>query len=163
MQQTATATSPTEPPSSVSVLNPQPDPHIRLRGPFAPDEIDSGWPAVEGYVERALEYNPGRLLVGDVEAFCRNGSMLLFVVWSVMEERILAAIVCEVEEYPRARVFNLAQCAGEDMERWLHVVHDFEAIAKQLDCTQIEVVGRSAWGRVLGWPEVCRNFVKEIE
>ncbi len=162
MQQTATATSHTEPPSSASVLTPQPDQHVKLRGPFAPEQVSGVWPAVSGYVERALEYNPGRLLLEDVESFCLNGQMLLFVIWSVMEERILGVIVCEVEEYPRARVFNLAQCAGDEMVRWVHLVNEFEDIARQLGCTQIEVVGRSAWGRVLGWPEVCRNFVKEL-
>lgn len=129
------------------------------------DEIESAWPAIKGHVEEALSHSAGRLAPDDVKALLATGDMQACIIFLPEEERLLATICTEVMEYPRAKVLDLALCAGERMDLWLVAMPWMESFAREQGCTQIQVQGRPGWARVLasrGFSEASRLVVKEV-
>jgi len=79
----------------------------------------------------------------------RDGSATL---WMALDgQTCMAVAVTEVLQYPAARMFSVAYCAGKQVRRWIHLFQVFRDLAKRTGCDGIELQGKNrAWGRLLG-------------
>jgi len=83
---------------------------------------------------------------------CSKGNMQMWLAAAEGEgfHENRAAMVTEILEYPRRRVCSVLFLAGEKMESWLHLYRELEHWAIQNGCSEIEVLGRKGWERVMG-------------
>ena len=135
----------------------------RLIGPLQKEAFDGIWPVVEPYLANALERDGWKLRPDDLHNQITSGVMGLYVVQDFKTAEILAALACEVQEYPNAAVFSIAFAGGKDMERWQHLIAEIEMHAKALGCHVVRIPGRAGWARVFPeYREAHRVFEKEI-
>lgn len=126
-------------------------------------QIEGAWPAVKHMIEDALEHGTGRMDADDVLSLLKSGGMGLWVI--INEEgtpEVLAALVTEMVDYPQKRVLDLSLMGGRRADLWLHILPQLETFAASAGCQQVQIHGRAGWGRVTGYPETARVFVKEV-
>lgn len=96
----------------------------------------------------ALESDGWKLNVEDVRELVAAGGMQLWVIHSPREQSLYAAILTEILEYPRKKVFSLAFCGGHHVERWAYFIESFVEAARTQGCHALRVAGRPGWARV---------------
>lgn len=139
------------------------DAGVSVVGPLNEEAVRDAWPKVVGYLAEALDRDGGKMLPGDVLKQIADGFAGLYTIVDFETGEILAAIVCDVQEYAHSNVFNLAYCGGRDLYRWAHLLGDFEREAARLGCDTVRITGRAGWGRVFpDYREICRVFERRI-
>ena len=114
------------------------------------------WERCKPWLEAALEYGMGVMTIDDVQAAIEAGKMQL---WPGEK----CAAVTEVQEFPRAKFFNVF-LAGGDLEEIKAMVPSFQSFGRYLGCTKVTATGREGWARALksqGWekmPLVCLSI-----
>lgn len=135
----------------------------RLIGPMDGDAVVDLWPMVEPMLIPALEREGWKLKPDQLFRQIADGLMGLYVVQDFQKGEIVAAMACEVQEYPNALVFSIGYCGGHDLETWVHLIADFEAEAKRLGCHVLRIGGRKGWGRIFpDYREVLRIYEREL-
>lgn len=104
---------------------------------------------VRSDIQRAEKYLGGRSDADDILDLCENDYMLLWIVVD-LDDNYQAAIVTQVQDYPKLRCLTLVACGGTNMKKWLSIanviIRDY---AKKKGCTIWEIWARPAWIRVL--------------
>ena len=108
----------------------------------------AAWPRVADLIQLALDEGWGEMNIGDVWERVQAGLMQVLVVLD--DEKILAALVTEVVDYPRRRALRVVFAGGEGMEDWVEEVDQLLLVgAKKVGAQGIEICGRAGWGRAL--------------
>lgn len=110
-----------------------------------PAQVVTVWPRIAPYLEQANAYGgrkfaPHDWLVRLLAEICD-----LFV-----SPNLGSAALCEAQEYPRRRVYNIILFGGEGGHDWSTYQQVFEAAAIAKGCSCIEVYGRPGWRKLLG-------------
>lgn len=135
----------------------------RLVGPLDGDAIAAQWAVAEPMLARALEREGWKMKPDQLHSQIAEGLMGLYLAQDFATGETLAAMACEVQEYPNARVFSIAYCGGREAWRWVHTIADFEREAARLGCHTVRIPGRKGWGRVFpGYRETFRVYEREI-
>lgn len=76
--------------------------------------------------------------------------------WAAMEDNtLLGVMLTEIITYPRLRALRLIGVSAHSPRRWMHLLHEVEAIARRgLGCDLIECLHRPGHERLLttgGW------------
>ena len=72
------------------------------------------------------------------------------------------AVVTQVLEYPRRRVFRI-WLAGGELDQLMYALEHAEEYARHRECDAIEIDGRKGWARVLdGFTETCRVLERKL-
>ena len=137
-----------EPSGSPSSLEPQPDLALRMRGPILGDRQRETLDACLPLLIPALESDGWKLNVEDVRELVANGGFQLWVIFDAKKREILAAILSEILEYPRKKVFSLAFCGGHHVERWSYFIGSFAQAAMSQGCHALRIAGRPGWARI---------------
>lgn len=98
------------------------------------------------WLEAALEYGLGCHTIDDVQAGIEAGK---FQLWPGEK----CAAVTEVQEFPRAKFFNVF-LAGGDLDEIRNMVPWFQSFGRHMGCTKLTATGREGWARALrsqGW------------
>ena len=123
------------------------------------------WPLVEGWIARVCERD-GKYRPDDVLARCRDGRAQLWVAWDADAPKpcARAAIVTQVQRFPRRTEAEIWLVGGEDRKRWVcPVLETLEAWARAQGCVAIEAVGRPGWRDDLpGWRRDLVIYRKEL-
>lgn len=136
---------------------------VSLIGPLEEAAIVDTWPKVEGFLKPALERDGSKLTTNDLLQQIGDGMMGLFIIRDFSNGDILAALCCDVQEYPRSIVFNIAYAGGRDLYRWANLLGEFERHAVEMGCDTLRITGRAGWGRVFpDYQEMCRVFERRI-
>ena len=139
------------------------EPGVSVIGPLQEAAVRDVWPKIAGYLLEALECDGGKMRPDDVLEQIAQGLMGLYVVQDFATGEILAAIACEVQEYPNANVFNVAYLGGRELYRWAHLFGDLEAEAVRLGCPIVRITGRAGWGRIYpDYKEISRIFERRV-
>ena len=139
------------------------DAGVSVVGPLNEEAVRDAWPKVVGYLAEALDRDGGKMLPGDVLKQIAEGLLGLYTVLDFATGEILAAVVCEVQEYPQESVFNVAYCGGRELYRWAHLLGEMEREAARLGCQVVRITGRAGWGRVFpDYHEVSRIFERRV-
>jgi len=111
------------------------------------EQLNEVWPEVEPHLQRALDYDGNRMDLPDVYWAVRLESMQLFV--AVRGQDIHAAAVTEILKYPNAKVLRCVYAGGTDVLEALHFSDTLEEGARLRGCSQLEIIGRPGWERIL--------------
>ena len=107
------------------------------------------WPAIEQYVQRAMNHHPF-MEAQDVYALLHDGSVQLFI--ATREQKVTGFAAVEVVNYPRRKVANVLAAGGEHgflsvlvQEVLPELIH----WAKEQGADTFALTGRPGWVRVL--------------
>jgi hypothetical protein len=114
----------------------------------SPDGVMAIWPEIEGYLKDAMKgtidmlFHPVDLLAGII----RNE----WTLWIAKEgNRILAAMLTRLSQYPRARACHIFLIGGTDLDKWADEFQaKVEEYARRNGCSRMEAGGRQGWVRV---------------
>ena len=143
---------------------------MRLVGVPA-EHVVQVWPLVERWIGRVCDRD-GKYRPNDVLARCRDGRAQLWVVWGAdpstssgqAHPRVWAAIVTQVQRYPRRIEAEIWLVGGEDRRRWVPTaLETLEIWARAQGCNSIEAAGRPGWRDDLpGWRRDLVIYRKEL-
>lgn len=107
------------------------------------DEVAQCWPIVEPILKRATDRIRGYEPI-DILQLVMLGRQSLFLVRDT--GRIVAVVVTEVRQFPRARVLEVPFIAGSGVRRWWRQVLDaLDAQAEALGCVDLVGWDRRGW------------------
>lgn len=130
--------------------------------PVSPHHVKAIWPAVEKYVADALEYAHGLFLPEDIRDFCINSKMQLWI--ATRGDDVLAAVVTEITDFPRARICAAPFIGGRDMRAWFRkMLHTIEAWSKEMGCIGLTGGARRGWGKLANMDEVGVMLFKRYD
>ena len=134
---------PTEPsslPSSVEVMS------------VPAEQIEDIWEEVRPFIQKGLDYGPDKWGIDHVKQTLLDKQMQLFV---VVQDRILAALVTEVSQFPKEKTLSVMCLGGENVHLWIDkLLKILEKWADELGAT-FEVVGRPGWEKILGYKRIA--------
>lgn len=97
----------------------------------------------------------------DIKRAVIDGAWQLWV--AHVDDRIVAAAVTRIQDFPKARVFEVLLVGGGEMDRWIEEgLREFEEHGRRRGARLFQHFGRPGWGRITGGREACRVYVKEI-
>lgn len=109
-----------------------------------PAEIPALWEKIEPYVHDANRFGGGKFAAHDWLA-----RLLVEAAWLYVSPTLESAVICEVQTYPRAKVFTIVLLGGEGGHDWDQYQSVFETAAGRCGCDQIEIFGRPGWKNIL--------------
>ena len=97
----------------------------------------------------------------DIEADILAGRSLLWLAWDGRTVEAAAATILINSEIGRVCIITL--CGGSDMKRWLPLIEQIEAYARNEACKRVRIYGRKGWLRALdGYEEKHIIMDKEL-
>ena len=111
-----------------------------------PARVHEIWPHVRPLLEDACR-RTGLNAFADFEADILAGRSLVWIAWSGSVIEAAAATALTNSDLGKVCVITL--CAGRHMQRWLSLIEQMEAYAKDEGCTRVRIFGRRGWLRVL--------------
>lgn len=121
--------------------------------PVAQHHVARIWPSVAKYVADSLEYANGVYLPEDIQGFCIEGKMQLWI--ATRGDRVLAALVTEIMDFPRMRIVSVPFIGGTDMRAWFRkALYTIEAWSKEMGCVGMQGGARRGWGKLAKMEEI---------
>ena len=117
---------------------------VDILHPVRPEVIADLWHVVADYLAEANEYGGGKFELHDWLAKLLVGQADLFIY-----PAHVSAAICEMQVFPRRRVYGVILVGGEGGHDWQRYQAAFEARAHQLGCDSIECFGRKGWRPIL--------------
>jgi hypothetical protein len=114
-----------------------------------PEEIDTVWDKVSGYVRDALSHSQGELEVRHVYSMLQSGGMMMWIIVDDDEGAIVAAVVVEILSYPIKRVCRVVGLGGRGLNQRIHHLSEIEAWAKSIGCDAMDSMCRDAFEKIL--------------
>lgn len=107
------------------------------------------WVTVAPMIEAAIEYSHGELDLSDIQKRLMDEEMLLLAVSKGKD--IVAALTVEKRIFASGKiVMNITTAGGEDLHLWMEKVNSvIDNLALEHKCTEIYIVGRPGWMRML--------------
>ena len=113
------------------------------------DELAERWQRIASYLAKSTRraggaYEPIDLLRG---AFAGQ-----FGIWICeVDDRIEAAVVTEIKQYPRKRVLDVIFGGGNNMHNWIKpLVETIDRHAREAGCEAVVCIGRPGWLKAWG-------------
>ena len=128
---------------------------------FPADRIDDVWPLIVPFLTRIPEMGT-RYPVDRVREWIRAGDMQAWAILDTETNDLLAAFVTEAHDYGECRVLRIPYIGGEQMERWIGRLPEFEDAMRREGFDQIEIQGRPGWERATGYRPRFVTFVKDL-
>ena len=120
-----------------------------LRGNLLPlceaGAIDRLWPTIEHMLTRVADE---KVTVSDIYQFVMDGTWMLWVCQIPDTKEITSVLVTEFIHYPQVTNLRVVFLSGDD-EDWAYGIKVFEDFARINDCSEVEILGRKGWERVL--------------
>lgn len=129
--------------------------------PVPPEEVPGLWDRVEPYIQDANRYGGGKFRAHDWLCKLLAEQALLYV-----SPNLESAVICELQVYPRSRVFSIILLGGEGGHDWTEYQVMLEQMARHYQCDQMEVFGRPGWRKILkmqGYELAHHVWRKEID
>ena len=116
------------------------------------DQIEDIWRHVRPFIQKGLDYGPDKWGIEHVKQTLLNEQMQLIV---VMQDKILAALVTEITQFPLEKTLSVMCLGGDDVHLWIDkLLKTLEKWADEIGAT-FEVVGRPGWEKILGYKRVA--------
>jgi hypothetical protein len=108
----------------------------------AKDQVDDVLPQIKSHLAVALEYFHNLYEIEDIRQDLKNGHKQL---WLIGDN---AAIITQIEIFPRGKVLRVFSASGEDRGKWLGEADSFcDALARANDCSVVIANGRRGWSK----------------
>lgn len=111
--------------------------------------VDGLWRFAEPYIKRALDHTYGELSTDDIQKFCSNGDMQL---WMISRgTRVVGAGSTQIVCYPQMKVCRIVTLAGSEFGEWMDIAHmNLELWAESMGCDAMEAYVRKGFVPKLG-------------
>lgn len=111
-----------------------------------PELLPYYWEVVQPLLQKAVDETSGELTTDDVYLRLQNRLMQLLVV--VDHEKIIAAGVTEVVDYPQFRKLRVVLLGGKEAKNWRSAFMDMLDVGgRAVGAKEIEWCGRRGWVR----------------
>jgi hypothetical protein len=110
--------------------------------------VDTAWPLVERWVQRATDESP-HFSPEDIREACKLKEMSLWALVSGGD--VVGCLVTTIVIWPQIKVARLVVAAAEDGFRddWMKFRPIIEDWARSYGCELVEVYGRPGWAKVI--------------
>ena len=128
------------------------------------DALPMVWSKVQEFVERAVEradLPEFNLTQAYTDVATDEAEMWVFH----DEERVWGIVVAKSIIVNRFPIYDLYITAGDDFERWAHMIEPIEARARELGAKRLDISGRRGWLRAyrdIGFKELYTTIGKEL-
>jgi hypothetical protein len=121
------------------------------------------WPVVGPLLQKAIDEMSGELDLDDVYSRVQSTHMQLLI--AVDADRVLAAFVTEVVNYPKRKALRLVLGGGSASRRWRVQLRDIlHAGARAVGASMLELYGRKGWMKILSvFPKVTVKYYVLME
>lgn len=111
-------------------------------------DVIKWWGRVEGLLKKATLTSRGKYTGPVMFKLLLDGKMQLWVAHE--KEKVWAIAVTEIIQYPSGvKVFVVMCGTGHERMKWQHLMADLEIAAKKNGCSDMEIIARHGWKRVL--------------
>lgn len=119
------------------------------------------WITAGPLLAESIAMSRGRYEPRDVLEFCENGQMQL---WLMATDKIAAAAVTEIVNYPRKRVVRVVFAGGSLAKEWCDEFDAaLEAFGRSWGCSATEASGRRGWKRLLDAEQLAVFVTREYD
>jgi len=126
------------------------------------EDIGLVWDEVVPLIEKALLHAEGELIPEDIKQHLDEGDLRLWV--ALKGQKILAAMVTEIIEYPRKRIVRVITLAGKNMDMWYDFLPMIEGYAVKNGCSSLEAWTRKGMTRKLkDWKHSYDIITKDLK
>lgn len=131
-----------------------------------PEMLDSLWPSVEKLLSRCVESSSGEHDLGDMKHRIEGEKCLLLGIIN-SRSQLHGVVTIERIDYPSGKsVIGITSAAGDGVESWIDPLWEaIEGIAKDQSCTEVRIIGRPGWARLLrsrGWGHTHTILSKKV-
>ncbi len=129
------------------------------------NDIPYIWHEVKPLIDKVLNRTNGEMLSEDVLNLLLNRKQHLFIGGDVEKDEILSALVAEIINYPRKKVFRIitwSTKSGRDADFWLTLFDTIEDFARNQNCVSIEAWARKGLARRLKWDNEYSVITKNL-
>ncbi len=110
--------------------------------------VDVFWDKVKYWIESATKQSKGRHTLESTYELLKCGSMTMFLIYT---KKVLSAVyVVQKVYYPAKTVLGILFCGGSMILKNIKQIEKyFMKYAKELNCSDLEIIGRKGWGRAI--------------
>ena len=116
------------------------------------------WPFVHDGIERAMDRGGmGSFKTVENDVLCGNAYLWL----AIDAGHTMASAVTQVFGEDDRRYCTIVACAGQDWEKWGHLIEGLEQYAKAEGCKYVEICGRPGWLRRLPGYRLSKIIIRK--
>lgn len=118
--------------------------------PLQGDDLRRAWNIVHPFAEKmAAEYGDD-WPVASIAKEAADGTLLLWLVWDEEARKALGLVGTQIIIKPSGRLWlDIKLAAGEQHERWVHLIARLEEFGRLNGCERVEFRARPGWSRSL--------------
>jgi len=118
-----------------------------------PSNLDDVWSLVKKDISEALSYSGNHTDAQFVYDCIKESKMQLWVVWDKEKEATIdkyyGVVVTEIIKRKLIQSCNIFIVTGRHRQKWQHLISVLEDFATDNDCTNMELIARKGWQRIM--------------
>jgi len=115
--------------------------------------LDDVWSLVKKDISEALSYSGNHTDAQFVYDTIKQSKMQLWVVWDKDKETTIdkyyGVVVTEIIKRKLIQSCNIFIVTGRHRQKWQHLISVLEDFAIDNDCTNMELIARKGWQRIM--------------
>jgi len=115
--------------------------------------LDDVWSLVKKDISEALSYSGNHTDAQFVYDTIKQSKMQLWVVWDKEKEATIdkyyGVVVTEIIKRKLIQSCNIFIVTGRHRQKWQHLISVLEDFAIENDCTNMELIARKGWQRIM--------------
>jgi hypothetical protein len=115
--------------------------------------LDDVWSLVKKDISEALSYSGNHTDAQFVYDTIKQSKMQLWVVWDKDKEATIdkyyGVVVTEIIKRKLIQSCNIFIVTGRHRQKWQHLISVLEDFAIDNDCTNMELIARKGWQRIM--------------
>lgn len=130
--------------------------------PVPPEHVDSAWEEAGPYLEKAIKRAKDPLYdIDDLKERCMKRESVLWV--AVRGSEIIAAIVTQIEKFPKQQILSIPWIGGKHLKAWLKpMLVLLERYGRYEKCSKMVGSEREGWCRVAGFKPMTTLFERSL-
>ena len=115
--------------------------------------LDDVWSLVKKDIQEALSYSGNHTDAEFVYDTLKENKMQLWVVWdnskSKTVDKYYGVVVTEIVKRKLIQSCNIFIVTGRHRQKWQHLISVLEDFATDNNCTNMELIARKGWQRIM--------------
>jgi len=115
--------------------------------------LDDVWSLVKKDISEALSYSGNHTDAQFVYDTIKQKKMQLWIVWDKDKETTIdkyyGVVVTEIIKRKLIQSCNIFIVTGRHRQKWQHLISVLEDFATENDCTNMELIARKGWQRIM--------------
>jgi len=115
--------------------------------------LDDVWSLIKKDISEALSYSGNHTDAQFVYDCVKENKMQLWIVWdkdkSTTLEKYYGVVVTEIVKRKLIQSCNIFIVTGKHRQKWQHLISVLEDFAIENNCTNMELIARPGWQRIM--------------